>query len=166
MYRIYARHHAGLVDELTFRRTVAELQKEGEGRNSPLDAQHAKFWAFVAYADASPVDLELARPYLDKAERGIFEMERGRVLLLSGRLDDALPPLRTAVAACYALEAPFTFIHARLWLGEALEAKGDIPGACAQYLDVVDRWKNAKPRSITLEKAKARSRVLHCAVAR
>jgi hypothetical protein len=49
-----------------------------------------------------------------------------------------------------------------LWLGQALEAKGDGRGACDAYGVILDRWKNAKPRSVTLEKAKERAKVLSC----
>ena len=43
-----------------------------------------------------------------------------------------------------------------MWVGEALEAKGDKAGACKAYRVVEARWKDARPRSVTMEKAKAR----------
>jgi tetratricopeptide (TPR) repeat protein len=162
LYQLYARHHAGLVDAPTFRRTLAETQQAEAARLMAIDADGARFWAVVGNADANPLDLELARPYLDHPQSGSFEAVRGHVLLLAGRLDDALPALRSGAATCGCLVTPRTFIQAHLWLGEALEAKGDTAGACTNYAVVIHRWKNAKPRSITLEKAKARSRALHC----
>jgi hypothetical protein len=50
-----------------------------------------------------------------------------------------------------------------LLLGQALEAKGDNAGACEAYGFILDRWKNPKPRSITVEKAKERTKALACA---
>jgi serine/threonine-protein kinase len=78
--------------------------------------------------------------------------------------------LRRGAAACAILgfvdegelSVPVEYMHAHLWLGQALEAKGDKAGACAAYGVVMDRWKDAKPRSVTLEKAKDRSRVMGC----
>jgi hypothetical protein len=43
---------------------------------------------------------------------------------------------------------------ARLMLGQALEAKGDKAGACEAYRYILDRWKNPRPRSITVEQAR------------
>ena len=43
-----------------------------------------------------------------------------------------------------------------------LENTGDKPGACTAYGVVMDRWKNAKPRSIVLEKSRARAKALGC----
>ena len=49
-----------------------------------------------------------------------------------------------------------------LSIGLALEQKGDKEGACAAYASVLDRLGNAKPRSVTAEKAKAHAKALGC----
>jgi hypothetical protein len=51
---------------------------------------------------------------------------------------------------------PMTWMSAQLELGQALEAKGDRPGARAAYERVLERWGKAKPRSLTAERARAR----------
>ena len=43
-----------------------------------------------------------------------------------------------------------------------LEQKSDRGGACEQYAAILRRWGGAKPRSITADKARARSKALAC----
>jgi serine/threonine-protein kinase len=91
----------------------------------------------------------------------------GRIYLLAGHPAEAIGPLRLAAQACTILTTPDSgntiwWMRAHVLLGQALEQTGDHAGACAAYAVVLDRWKNAKPRSVTLEKAKDRSRVLGC----
>ncbi len=86
----------------------------------------------------------------------------GRVLFLAGRIDDALPHLRTAAATCLAFDDPFAQTRAFADLGRALEARGDKMGACDAYATVLARWGHATPRSITASAASVRSRALGC----
>lgn len=86
----------------------------------------------------------------------------GHVFLLAGRVDEAIALLRPEAKRCMGLVFPFEYMHAHLWLGEALEAKGDKEGACAAYRFVRDRWGHAKPRSVSAEEAKRRSTALAC----
>jgi serine/threonine-protein kinase len=86
----------------------------------------------------------------------------GRALLEAGRTDEAIAELTKATKNCIALYLPVAHTRASLYLGQALEAKGDAAGACASYAKVVERWGHAKPRSITAEKAKARMAALRC----
>jgi hypothetical protein len=53
-------------------------------------------------------------------------------------------------------------MQTKLLLGQALEQTGDKAGACEAYAYVKRRWKNAKPRSVSLEKALDRSKALDC----
>ena len=89
----------------------------------------------------------------------------GKVYWLAGDTDRALPFLRAEAAACgisNGITALADAIRDHLLLGQALEAKGDKSGACDAYGVILDRWKNAKPRSVTLEKAKERAKALAC----
>jgi serine/threonine-protein kinase len=89
----------------------------------------------------------------------------------AGHSADALPKLKAYCAACRVmglaendpLDDTLKYMHAQVVLGAAYEATGDSKGACAAYGVVTHRWKDAKPRSLTLEKAKARRDALHCA---
>ena len=93
---------------------------------------------------------------------GIPDAEVGRTYLLAGNVDTAIRYLTRAVAACTAFRHPFVHTQAALRLGEALEAKGDGAGACSAYAKVIARWGQAKPRSISAERARARSKALAC----
>ena len=102
---------------------------------------------------------------------GFFPLGLGRTFLLAGQPAAAVEPLRAAANSCGILTAELrpAFYESTIWwmrahvlLGQALEQTGDTHGACAAYAVVMDRWRNAKPRSVTLEKAKERSRALGC----
>ena len=93
---------------------------------------------------------------------GIPDAEVGGTYLLAGRVDEAIPYLTKAVATCVAFRHPFVHTRALLQLGDALERKGNAPTACSAYRKVVERWGNAKPRSLSAEKASARITALAC----
>jgi hypothetical protein len=95
------------------------------------------------------------------------DLTLGRALLLGGHAADAVAPLQAAARSCDVLSTPsegntIWWMRSHVLLGQALEQTGDHAGACAAYAVVLDRWKNAKPRSVTLEEAKERSRALAC----
>ena len=69
--------------------------------------------------------------------------------------------LRRAVAACADFESPLAHTRAALELGLALEATGE-KGACDAYKRVLSRWGDAKPGSVTAEKARERAKALAC----
>jgi serine/threonine protein kinase/tetratricopeptide (TPR) repeat protein len=85
----------------------------------------------------------------------------GHVYLLAGRIDEALPILRRAAAACDAIEEPFLFVQKKLWLGEAEEAKGNHDAACAAYKKVLGYWGHM-PRSLTAATARTHAGALRC----
>ena len=87
----------------------------------------------------------------------------GKMYLLLGRASEALPYLRRAAEGCNGLEGPLTFVRAAIPLGQALEKTDDRAGACRAYQSVLDRWGKAKPRSVTAEEARRRSKSLGCA---
>jgi serine/threonine protein kinase/tetratricopeptide (TPR) repeat protein len=89
-----------------------------------------------------------------------FDAELGKTFALAGKNDDALPPLRHVTKACIALGQPILQTRSFYFLGMALENKGDLEGAKKAYQVVVDRWGNAKPKSVTAEAAKKRLKVL------
>jgi serine/threonine-protein kinase len=89
-----------------------------------------------------------------------FEAALGKTYALASRSEDALPPLHAITKACIALGQPILQTRSFYFLGMALEGKGDIDGAKKAYQVVVDRWGNAKPKSVTAEAAKKRLKVL------
>jgi serine/threonine-protein kinase len=108
--------------------------------------------------DALPAYAPLATPQ----ELSTGRAAEGRVLLLAGKIDDALSSLRRGAAACLAFDAPIEQTRAQWFLGSALERKGDVAGACAAYATVLARWGAAKPRSVSADAARARVRALAC----
>jgi eukaryotic-like serine/threonine-protein kinase len=86
----------------------------------------------------------------------------GRMYLLAGRTDDAITWLGQATQSCATLQFPFEQTRAFLWLGQAKESKGDTKGACGAYQVVLDRWGQAKPKSVSADQARARVSALGC----
>jgi len=137
---------------------------------SMSDPRDPVFWVGAhAWPVATPTEARLALDALARFEplRSIWEFPAefaiGRTYLLAGFPDQALPHLTRAANACDALENPFDHVRASLLLGQALEAKNDISGACTAYQRVVRQWGDAKPRSVTASAARARISALKCA---
>jgi tetratricopeptide (TPR) repeat protein len=137
----------------------------GQWSNAPLRG----YEFFPAYVDWIKTREEAEEAFAAVPAKGIApfrpfiypEAQIGHAYALVDRIDDAMPYLEQANRACYALEEPFTFVHARMYLGEALEKKGDRDGACAAFGEVISRWGGAK--SLTAADAKKHATALKCA---
>jgi hypothetical protein len=91
-------------------------------------------------------------------------------------LTEAVPYLNFLTKQCsgsiafdLVLDTPLhnlVYERAHVYLGQALEAQGDLASACAEFATVERDWKGAKPRSVTLELARARSAAIHCGIQR
>ncbi len=91
----------------------------------------------------------------------------GRLFLLADHAADAVAPLRVAARSCTMLTTrdagdTIGWMRTHVLLGQALEQTDNTAGACAAYAVVLDLWKNATPRSVTLETARERTRLLRC----
>ena len=145
---------------------VAWLAGQEAHRADPENRRLAPFrWATVYAGFAETLDeakdaLELLPKFLpfppDSRRSPAFEAEVGKAFGLGGRFEEAIPMLSSVTKACIALGSPQLQTRAFYFLGVALEGKGDLEGAKKAYQVVVDRWGNAKPRSITAEKARSR----------
>jgi serine/threonine-protein kinase len=125
--------------------------------------------AYGAFLD--PKDVVTALPALQKDREELDtlfnhttgnDLGIGRVYLLGGRVEEALPYLTRAAASCLALREPIAHTQAHYWLGQALETRKDNEGACAAYKVVLERWGHAKPRSVTADQARERAKALGC----
>jgi hypothetical protein len=58
--------------------------------------------------------------------------------------------------------APFSVMESRLMVGQMLEST-DKSGACEAYAFVIEKWRNAKPKSLSVDRARSRSKALGCA---
>jgi serine/threonine-protein kinase len=92
----------------------------------------------------------------------LVDADMGRTYLLAGRTAEALDWIERATHKCLVLHYPIEHIRSYLLLGQAREAAGDKPGACASYRMILDRWGQAKPRSVTAEQARVRIQALDC----
>ena len=92
----------------------------------------------------------------------LSEADIGHTLLLGGRLDDGIAALRRAAGDCDVFENQFEYVQASLWLGQALESKGDTAGACKAYGEVAARWGKLGEQSTTAATAAQRSVALRC----
>jgi serine/threonine-protein kinase len=86
----------------------------------------------------------------------------GTTYVLAGRTDEAIPWLERSTRKCRALTHPFEHTQAHDWLGRAREEKHDTAGACAAYRVVLDRWGEARPRSVTADRTRERWKALGC----
>jgi serine/threonine-protein kinase len=100
---------------------------------------------------------------LPVAGDGLGASAAGHAFVLAGRPSEALPYLRRAAADCSVRSDSFKWVHTELDLGGALEATGDPRGACDAYGEVIGRWGNAVPRSISAEAARDGMKRLRCA---
>jgi serine/threonine-protein kinase len=92
----------------------------------------------------------------------MIDAAAGRTFLLGGEIGEATRWLEGATRSCAALSFPLEQTRAHLWLGQAREAERDRAGACAAYRRVLDRWRRAKPRSVTVDEARERAMKLGC----
>jgi serine/threonine-protein kinase len=86
----------------------------------------------------------------------------GHTLVLAGKTAEALPLLRRSAGNCFAFDWPYLHVRSQLELGRVLAQTGDTPGACDAYAQVVARWGNAKPKSVTADAAREAARRLRC----
>jgi serine/threonine-protein kinase len=137
-------------------------------RLTPEIARYLWIYGYAAIAD-TPAEAEEALAALPPYEPlpgfrpGLLaDAAVGHTLWLGGRRDEAIAALRRAAGDCDVFENPVEWVHASLWLGQALEAKGDPPGACAAYGDVVRRWSGLGKRSTSVAAASKRRTALGC----
>lgn len=170
------RLRAGRIGEVEARAQREALLREGMANSDPDPKKGLYHWLSIegqyVSSPAQAKEALLRLPSLVDAGpsmHGFDQWARGKAELLAGNPRQAAEYLRGALATCTAMpttdfaysRVPFSWIEAQLLLGEALE-EIDRPAACEAYARVIDRWKNAKPRSLSAEKARARARARGC----
>jgi tRNA A-37 threonylcarbamoyl transferase component Bud32/tetratricopeptide (TPR) repeat protein len=86
----------------------------------------------------------------------------GRALWLGGKQGEAQPYLERYSLRCSRWEDILSSMREDLLYGRVLEARGDRDRACPVFAAILARWGEAKPRSVTAEEARKRSRSLGC----
>jgi eukaryotic-like serine/threonine-protein kinase len=126
-----------------------------QGARDAADANEA-----LAVLAGDPADLS-------RVQAAWFRGAIARVYLYANRTDEAIAEFRREARSCLMLDGvamQVDYIHDRALIGQALEQKGDKPGACDAYAYVLSRWGHAKPRSVTAEKTRERANALGCAL--
>jgi eukaryotic-like serine/threonine-protein kinase len=128
--------------------------------------------SFHALASAVATTPEAARERLEKVPNvlptlsGTRSAVLNRALLGRGQLLAGDPAaeatLRAVTTSCLALQDPFHWVRAHLWLGQALEAKGDRAGACTSYAVVARLWGGEKTQGPTAKEAARRAKAAGC----
>jgi len=186
MKRAYLMHEDGKTTDATFatgrERHLTEFFKS-RGAMTVAQQDHWKLQVDAEYAEtateAKAALLTGAQPIGNVSANDVHEhaVDYGRLLLLAGHTDDAIPMLENETRRCEAIPSALNldlprlnvvmdYVHAQLLLAEARESKGkdaaSKDAACHAYAVVQTRWKDAKPRSLSLEKANERARALAC----
>jgi serine/threonine-protein kinase len=135
-----------------------------EGGNSGTRLTRATLALAVAHDNASAlaaIDAVKSAGWSGPSNDGVALL-LGRAHLLAGDRETAIALLAPLSVECVTLGAPGIVERASFLLGQALDQGGDTNGACAAYQRVLAHWGNAKPRSVTADKARERSRALGC----
>ncbi|HSQ66860.1 MAG TPA: serine/threonine-protein kinase [Polyangiaceae bacterium] len=149
------------------------IKSQEAGRTQDENRRLAAFhWATLYAGFAESIDeakraLDKLPEFLpmppDSRRTAVFNADLGKVYALAGGRDNAelaIGPLTAVTQSCIELDSPLLQTRAFYFLGMALENKGDLEGARKAYQVVLDRWGTAKPKSTTLEKARARLKAL------
>jgi tetratricopeptide (TPR) repeat protein len=177
MERVYLLHQAGALSDGAFAAARNQLFDEHfklYPSKSAAEAQRRRWLAELELL-TSPSEatsaLSSSQDLALSAKEFPYSFFLGNALVLSGRFDEAVPVLQNAARVCYAGETGITGVKAiemlqlrrvHLILGRALEGSGRTEDACREYGVVQTLWRGAKPRSVTLEAARARSTALRC----
>ena len=119
-----------------------------------------------AWSTDTPREARAAISVLDQIHAPLppnFQSAKARTFFLAGRGELASPILEKLTRWC-SLELMNTrnWAQSHLYLGELDEQKGDTAGACDHYAKVLARWGHARPRSVTADEARARSKAIGC----
>jgi serine/threonine-protein kinase len=161
---------AGVLDAAGFRAARAEFVEGWTRQSSRTRFVRGVAWV-VAFgglvetkedADEALAELSSRAPIPVGLRTAANDEALGRAYLFAGEIDRAIPPLTRASRMCLAASEPFRHVRVRLLLGDALAAKGDAAAACAAYAAVLARWGEARPRSITAERARERAKKTGC----
>jgi tetratricopeptide (TPR) repeat protein len=158
----HARMRAGQVSTQEYAAEQNRWFLQMTERAGPVERSDA-WWAAHASPAETREDGDAALAVLPEGARVGRRAEGmlGKVYLLADRAPEARPLLERATA-CFPLESPVTSGQLLFTYGLALERTGAAAAACAAYARLLGRWGNARPRSMTVERARERSRALEC----
>ncbi len=158
----------GKVSKEEFERRRDGWVSSWKARLSP--GMHGYLWIYGHAQTATTPDearaaLAALPPYLPlPPERQLFIADAaiGHVYVMAGKPAEAVPFLQGASSRCDVFEDPFAYVHASLWLGEALAETGKKDEACRAYDRVIHAWSGFGAKSVTLREARAKALALAC----
>jgi serine/threonine-protein kinase len=164
-------YRSGRIDKAELDRRRREWLAHAEEKETPTARRRmAPFRWSMAYAgfaetmEEAKEALALEEEFLPLPPEGRqslgFGANVGKAYALAGRFQEALPFLERTTRSCRGLEQPQLHTRAHYFLGLAYEGLGRIEDARRAYGVVVDRWGNAKPKSVTAERAQERLKQL------
>ncbi len=181
--RLYLLHESGALTDAAFKAAREALFQEERSlplapstlEVGPRGPERERWRVQLLYANTAAEAKEAlaSGPSLDLAltEVRSYTFALARALSVAGRYAEAIPKLTLIARRCHGddgfyqpelLPQTLEHVHAHLYLGQALEATGDKTQACREYAVVQTTWRDATPRSVTLEKANERARALGC----
>jgi serine/threonine-protein kinase len=157
---------SGALSEAEYAKTRAAWIAKAEANLAGItDGERRVVWMYAYGASRTKAEAEqaigaLAR-YPSPGAPDVIPSANAAILggnyLLAGDAKGALPYLRRASRTCSLLNVVRIAFSARVWLANAIVMTGgDHEEARALYQSVLDRWGNAKPRSVTAESIRAK----------
>jgi serine/threonine-protein kinase len=163
-----AERSAGLLSNDEFEQQRAEWVAEWKQKIQPNCKPFIWLHGYAAIAE-TPEDASRALAELPGygeppryAPYTLGDAAIGKVYYLAGRASEAIPYLQRAARSCLALISPFEHTSSHLLLARALAGEGKRDDACAALAVVLERWGNARPRSVTAEHARTLAASLGC----
>ena len=176
--RVYLQHESGAIGEPEFRSARDRLFDEQWKASGIASAEGDRYrWFRELYYSRTAAEAKEALSLSSSLDLQPSELREHAddvsfSLVRAGRFAEAIPYLKFLTRQCsgsiafaLALATPLhnlVYQRAHVYLGQALEAQADLNSACAEYAAVERDWRDAKPRSVTLEMARARSAAIHC----
>jgi hypothetical protein len=161
-----ARHSARVDDPELFERDRSSIERSLLERAPGLSRQlwlRTRAALVETEADAQAALAALPSNGLPPYQGGgIYHLSVGKVLLLSGRTNEAADWFVRAVGSCRTLSAPVTWVRAHYWLGRVRQAQGNTQAACQAYATVLEHWGHATLATATVTATRRASDALHC----
>jgi eukaryotic-like serine/threonine-protein kinase len=134
--------------------------------NDACDAGAGAWRSIYASHVRSPEDAQVALSVYER-ERPVSDVDTTSPALattyaLAGHSAEARAIFAKVSGVCGLATATSWVMIQHLLRGRLDEEDGNKPSACAHYARILSRWSHAKPRSVTADEARARSRALHC----
>jgi serine/threonine-protein kinase len=159
---IFAKARGGRLARAQANAQLLGLYEDLAQRKGPASA-----WRLIyAYNVRSPEDAQVALSVYEH-EHPVSDFDSTSLSLastyaLTGHSAEARGIFAKVGGACFLATDTRQMMTEHLLRGRLDEEDGNKPSACAHYAKILERWGHAKPRSVTADEARARSKALGC----